>query len=55
MPISGPAGAWSCNDFHQTECGGTKLLLEFTLKIGLFSVPEHRNFQFDLQISPSLG
>jgi hypothetical protein len=37
MPISVHAGVVSRNDFHQTGCGGTKLLLRFALKIGPFS------------------
>jgi hypothetical protein len=47
MPISGLSGEGSCNDFQQTGCGGTKLLLEFTFKIGAFSIHERWLFQFD--------
>jgi hypothetical protein len=48
MPISGLAGEQRGNDFQQTVCGGAKLLPKIMLKIGLFSLHEHRIFQFGL-------
>jgi hypothetical protein len=46
------ADFWTCwrtklQRFQQSGCGGTKLLPEFTLKIGLFSLRKRRNFQID--------
>jgi hypothetical protein len=38
MPISGFASEGGSNDFQHARCGGTKLLPEFTLKIGMFSI-----------------
>jgi hypothetical protein len=55
MPISELAGAQSCNDFQQTECGGTKLLREFTHKISPISIHERAIFHFVPRISPTLG